>query len=195
MDRPPLPDLTHAITYDERLRQAPLDQEVVEEAAAEAVARLLEAEAEGDRADLLRLHGYLGDVCRVLGRLEESLRHLEIALKLARALGDQRAEVANLIRLGETHRYREDYPAAEALLRDALDRSRADPALADYQGFALQHLGKCLLEQGDVAGAIDCLERALALREDRGNPELVESTRQALDLAVRLCDERAGRSG
>jgi tetratricopeptide (TPR) repeat protein len=35
---------------------------------------------------------------------------------------------------------------------------------ADYEDFALQHLGKCLVEMGRVDEAIECLDRALVLR-------------------------------
>ena len=129
-----------------------------------------------------RLLGYLGEADRVLGRYDAAVaRHAE-ALELARSLGDRRLEVASEIRLGEAYRYRGDLATAERLFRDALVAC-AQSDLAAYADFALQHLGKCRLDQGHVAEAIECFERALALRRATGDPALIASTEQALALA------------
>jgi tetratricopeptide (TPR) repeat protein len=53
-------------------------------------------------------------------------------------------------------------------------------AASDYEDFALQHLGKCLVEMGRVDEAIACFDRALILRWMKADPELIASTEEAL---------------
>lgn len=96
-----LPDLTSAEAYDARLRQYASERAFVADAIALAEARL----ANAGPADEMRLRGYLGNACRMIERLDEAVAHLQRALRLAQAQGDERARVANLIRLGEARKF------------------------------------------------------------------------------------------
>jgi tetratricopeptide (TPR) repeat protein len=179
-----LPDLERLSRYDDRQRQEPADRPAVEGAAAIAAARLDTAQESGNPEAVLSLLGYPGNARRLLGRTDEAAALLERAVDTARELGNVRALVANLIRLGEALRYGGQLEAAERHYRAALELVRAEPAaLAGYEDFALQHLGKCRLEQGDAARAIACFEQALALRHAKGAPDLIASTEAALKLA------------
>lgn len=175
-------DLNAAARYDADLRQVPIDHAAIERAIDLAAGALADARVRGDDAAALRLLGYLGDACRLLDRSAEAVEHLQAATALARATADRPRELANLIRLAETHRSAGHLDRAEALFRDALARCAA-PDLASYADFALQHLGKCRLDRGDPADAVACFERALALRRAKGDPALIRSTQQALRLA------------
>ncbi len=186
-------DLNAATRYDAGLRQVPIDPAAVERAAALAVDALGDVRARGDAASELPLLAYLGEACRLLGRSSESVEHLQAAVALARAAADRPRELANRIRLAETLRYAGALDRAEALFRDALECCAA-PDLASYADFALQHLGKCRLDQGDPAEAVTCFERALALRRAKDDPTLIRSTQQALRLArTRLATTEHGR--
>ena len=88
---------------------------------------------------------YLGNAARLLGRDEEAVAELGESLALAEKLGDERAAATARIRLGEAHRCFDRLAEAEACLRIALDGP------ADVQDFALQHLGKTLLDAGRAA--------------------------------------------
>jgi HTH-type transcriptional regulator, pleiotropic regulator of extracellular virulence genes len=183
-----LPDLERLSRYDAALRQEPADRPALDCAAHEATARLAAAAQAGDRPAELTLLGYLGNALRILGRTDEAADLLGRAVTLARRLEDGRAEVANLIRQGEAIRYGGDLPGAERLYRAVLTRVLAAPngppqGLGRYEDFALQHLGKCRLEQGDAAEAIACFERALAIRRLKGDASLIASTEAALRLA------------
>ena len=179
-----LPDLERLSRYDATLRQEPADRPAIEAAAATATARLVEAQDSGNLEAALALRGYLGNARRLLGRTAEAVALLERAVDTARKLGNSRALVANLIRLGEALRYGGHLEAAERRYQAALELVRTQPdVLAGYEAFALQHLGKCRLDQGDPAGAAACFEEALALRRAKGAPDLVASTEAALALA------------
>jgi tetratricopeptide (TPR) repeat protein len=169
-----LPDLSARCGWDERLRQVPDDPGSVERAIASARAELA---ATADSRERCRLHGYPGNAARLLGRDEEAVAELGESLALAEELGDEQAAATARTRLGEAHRCFDRLDEAEACLRVALDGP------ADVQDFALQHLGKTLLDAGRTAEAGQALEAALERRRAKGDPALVASTEQALALA------------
>ena len=64
------------------------------------------------------------------------------------------------------------------MLREAAALARVEaPELED---FALQHLGKCLVDAGRAPEGVEQLERALALRLRKGDATLIASTAEAL---------------
>lgn len=145
-----------------------------------------EARTEGDRESELAAQGPLGDTYRSLGQLDKAATHLECALTLARELDRPKAIASNLIRLATTYQYMNRHEEAEPLFLEALTLTASLGMLED---FALQHYGKCLAELGRYDEAIDCFERALAMRERRGDAGLIASSTEALEEAR----VRAGR--
>jgi tetratricopeptide (TPR) repeat protein len=121
-----LPDLEELTTFDDRLRQVAPDPPVVERAIEAARERLDHADAPDPT-----LLAYLGTACRTVGRLDEALSYHRTAVGLD-------SSSAALIRLGETHRCRDEYADAERVLRQAVSASVGTP----LEDFALQHLGK-----------------------------------------------------
>lgn len=160
-----LPDLGGLVRLDERLREVPVDRLAVE-------AALRDAKRMG------RLT-YAGNAARILGRTEESIALLLEALDAAE--GD--LVVAAHIRLGEAYRCADRPDEAVRELEYALAEARRSGAYVD---FALQHLGKALIDAGSSERAVIVLEEALALRRERGEAELVESTQLALARARAL---------
>lgn len=138
-----------------------------------------QAHAAGDARELMRIYGAIGELTRINGGDGRPL--LEQALHFARELADSRGITANRIRLATAHFYQGEHAFAEIELRQIIADIDAgnDPTYLDY---AVQHLGKCLAEQGRYAEAIQCFEHALLLRDD---PRLQASSRQAIDLARR----------
>jgi tetratricopeptide (TPR) repeat protein len=169
-----LPDLEALVGWDARLRQAPTHEQAVEDAIELAHAELA---ATADVSEQCRLHGYLGNAARLLGREDEALRDLRRSLELAEQLGDERARTVATIRIGEAQRCFDRLDEAEAILRDALEGP------SELRHFALQHLGKTLLDLGRTGEAVEAFESALELRLATGDDSLVASTRLALEHA------------
>ena len=140
---------------------------------------LHDARDAGDRDAELASLGAMADGYRMLGRLDEAIRHGEEAVALARTAGKPKFLVSNLVRLATALQYRNEHAAAEPLFVEA--RALADEigVLRDY---ALQHHGKSLAEQGRWDEAIAAFEAARALRVN-GAPELLASTEEALEEA------------
>lgn len=177
-----LPDLRDVTTQDESLREVATDEATVRSAKRIAEEQLDISMAKGNSANSIRLFGYLGNVCRILGELTQSVDYLERAVALCRSEQSPKSELINTIRLAEAHKYNGEHKVAEELLRDALlavDERR----LEAHKDFVLQHLGKCRLEQGAMDDAIEYLEQALQLRLKKGDSELIQSTDKALRLA------------
>jgi HTH-type transcriptional regulator, pleiotropic regulator of extracellular virulence genes len=127
-------------------------------------------------AEKMRLSGRIGEQYRMLGEYNTALPYLQKAVALAAELGDSRQEIANLLRLATALQYADRHAEALPLFRDALTKSRG----SDYEDFALQHTGKCLVELGQTEEARKHFEAALALREIKGEADLLTSTREAL---------------
>lgn len=135
-----------------------------------------------ERASLL---GRIGEDYRQLGMLDDASAHLERALELAQAAKAPALEVTLTLRLATARQHRGEHARAEVMFQGALARTR-DPAAqaAELEDFALQHMGKCLVEMGHYAQARDCFEQALRLRLAKGDQGLIASTREALDLLL-----------
>lgn len=177
-----LPDISEAIAFDENLREVPRWPERIAYAIRRGRKQLQQARDDGNETQILRTLGYLTDACRVSGELDAAVAYGREAVEHARAAGNRNAEVANLIRLGEAHKYRDEHAIAEPLFREALALT-SDSDAETLRDFALQHVGKCLLEMGRYDEAITHLEEALTLRQARRTESLIESTEQALALA------------
>lgn len=149
------------------------------EAYGEGRAELERVREYGEPITLLRILGALGSYARLLNRLEESVALLSEAVELSRSLHLPAFEAANLLRLGTTYQYADAPLQAEALFKMALDLSEQSSA-REYRDFAWQHLGKLLVEKGLYTEARQCFEAALSLRSQKGDAELIASTRAAL---------------
>ncbi len=136
----------------------------------------------------IRLLGEVGNGLRCLGHHGEAIPYLERAVVLAQALADARREAANRVRLGTARQFVGEIDQAETDLRAALG------VHPDYDDFALQHLGKLLIERDRLREGLTCLCEALRQRQVKGDPELIASSQEAVNAApVLLAEhERAG---
>lgn len=165
-------------------RHAPEDPAALHRQLQAHLAQLEQIKAGPDALEVIRMTGQIGEEYRFLGEYEAALPLLEEALAGAQRLGARRLEMVNCIRLATAYQYAGRHDEAEALFRRALEFAR-EPEHADRLDFALQHLGKCLVEMGRLDEAAACFEEALALRRAKGDAGLIASTEQAL-AAIRL---------
>ena len=86
------------------------------------------------------------------------------------------------LRLGIAYQYAEDAMNAETFLRKSVEHARGHK-LEKILDYCLQHLGKFLIEQGRVRDGLTYLNSALKLRRQKGDAELMRSTRDAIQAA------------
>jgi len=176
---PELPDLTRFTAFDDRLRSVAVDSTAVEAALTAAMVALARTDDDGERSRLL---GYIGNAERLLGRHADAIAHLLESVETAQP-GATRTRAVALIRLGEAYRCADRPAESEKRLREALDVIDADADSNDLRDFALQHLGKSMVDAGRAYEALPLLEEALELRKAKGAPDLVASTALALERA------------
>ncbi|MEU8901735.1 phosphotransferase [Nocardia sp. NPDC048505] len=172
--------MTTGYRFDERQRMIPVDPEGL----AARVAAAEPADFAGFRQTGIEL--------MLLGRFEAALDHLDRALELAavdaadglRSTTQRRVSV--WINLADVYRYQGEVATAEVLYRRAMDAARECAPESELLSFAVQHLGKALAEQGRLAEARALLTEAQHRRIAEGDPELIESTRVALETLEQL---------
>lgn len=172
-------DIEDLVVMDARLRMVPVDADALRAAVDARIAELDSVNGTREHLNLLRR---IGSGLTALGDFAMARWMLSQALSYAVNLGDPSAEVAARINLGDALRYAGDMEAAAAQYEPALALARR--AVPDRVDFALQHYGKHLIDAGCIDQAVECLREALRLRQAKGDPVLIESTRKALDLAL-----------
>ncbi|KJS53682.1 hypothetical protein VM98_23800 [Streptomyces rubellomurinus subsp. indigoferus] len=171
--------LQHLITHGADLRMVPTDQDQLAAEVKKIREELQTLPAGTDAARTRILARWAGIGLLSLGNYHDARTFLRQALDLAAASGNTRAVIATELNLGDAHRYAGDAEIADVHYRKALDAAKIrHPELVD---FALQHFGKHLMEQGDLASARAHLREARRLRIVKGDTELIESTQAALD--------------
>ncbi|WP_374967238.1 hypothetical protein [Lysinibacillus sp. RS5] len=131
------------------------------------------------------LYGTIGNLYRICGEPQKGIYYLNHCLSYALEKGNIRNEIVTLIRLGEALKYDMKHNEALECFDEALNKCKANKIDA-YSDFALQHKGKSLMELGKFIEAEKCFIQAFKLREFKGDPTLIDSTKQALDLVKRL---------
>jgi tetratricopeptide (TPR) repeat protein len=182
-----LPNLDALTMMDERLRQVPRDNAAFAQALAAGEAELDAARVAADTVRLRKALTWSGTARRIARQYERAELELGEALELAQASGDPVQSVGAMIRMAELERCRDDFTRSETMLRVALAVIRKGSA-EPLRDFALQHLGKTLIDAGRPAEAVKVLDEALEIRRGKGDAALVASTQEALDRARALLD-------
>lgn len=175
------------ITWSSELREQPEDLDQMRAGVGFLKDRLAQASSPLERAQVL---GWLGAYLRIVGELEESKKSFEEAISLAESVGEKKLVTTLQVRLSTTLHWLEEYEQCEALLSVLRKQLANDPGRMDY---VHQHYGKLLIDLGKFNEARTELELALQLRRKKGEPELIQSTLQALDLLDRM-KIRSGQS-
>lgn len=135
-------------------------------------------------AERLAALGTAGNARRMMGDHRMAERWLEEAVTLAHEAQHGLAWALNMVRLATAIQHQERHAEALALFHQVVQLTESPgvpEAVAGVAHFARQHRGKCLAELGDWPAAREDLERALAWRKAKGDPELIASTESALD--------------
>jgi 8-oxo-dGTP diphosphatase len=122
---------------------------------------------------------------------EFELAQATASLEDAIASGSPSREAAALVRFATALQYAGRHDEAIDQFEAVLARS-GEPGFDEYEHFAWQHLGKCLVEAGRVEDGIAAFHRALALRVPMRDVGLVASSRRALDAASGRSTVRVG---
>lgn len=168
------------------LRQNP-DVEFLREHSDEPVVDIREAERLTARAmacgvaedERVRLLGQASELYRRAGELGPAVALGERALGSVHRCNDERLSVITRIRLATAQFYAGEHRVAAKVLEQAAEDA-ADLGDDLLRSFALQHLGKCLVEAGRIPKGRAALTAAAALRFELNQPSLLGSSLRAL---------------
>jgi tetratricopeptide (TPR) repeat protein len=170
-----------AYHFDENLRDVPADR-----AGMEGAARHLEtllSSSDTQPRERLRDLGRLGVYLRILGNLDAAQESLKDAIALANELGDEKAALANRIRLGHVYQWQRRFAEADTVFAAVVEQCEQDMRFREYLDFAYQHYGKSKFDQGLYTEAEAFFRQALDIRQARGDEELIASSRLAWERA------------
>lgn len=170
-----------SVHFDENLRDVADSREGMEQAARYNEERL-RSDTMSAR-EKIRLLGITGVYRRILGDLQKAQEHLEQALSSAREVGDEKLALVNTLRLAHVYQWLRQYAASDSLFRSVLVQCETNQEFSSYLDFACQHYGKSKFDQGLYGEAAGLFERALQLRQSKGDAELIESSLLALRTA------------
>jgi tetratricopeptide (TPR) repeat protein len=143
-----------------------------------------------DRYQKIHLAGLIGCYGRMLRDFSTAEQALITALKLCdreaypkgNCLKDKRLKIANSIRLAHLYQWQQQYQLSEALFDEILTQCQSHSELKSYLNFVYQHLGKCKFDQAKYEAAQYYFNKALELRQQKGDRSLIDSTRLALNV-------------
>ena len=122
----------------------------------------------------------LGYYQNLMGEYDEAQTNLQNALKVFRKHKKAKQTIASKLRMAQVLQYNGNLEMAMA---DSLEEELEDED-AEYLDFILQHKGKIFFDIKDYDLALQCLNQALALREEKGDRSLIDSTLHAMKVVV-----------
>ena len=118
----------------------------------------------GSSADVGKVLVHLFNLYQDMGEMERALKEYNEALAMHRAAGDKGWETNTLLSIGQVHLKLGDpqtaLPSFESALAISLGKN------PKHAGFALHSIGVARLALGEMAEAVEALEKALPLRRE-----------------------------
>lgn len=163
--------------FDDNLHEVPNDPA---EIAAE-IARLKdEAVSTTDDLERAKLLGMLGAYQRIMNQLDAAAETLNQAVELSK--GHAKFSLVNRLRLAHVHQWQKDYASSNQEFDKLVVEVESDEHVAMYRDFVYQHAGKNRFDQQDYAGALAYFEKALAIRQEKQDNSLIDSTQHAIQI-------------
>lgn len=164
--------------FDENLRDVPNNPDEMRQALATLKGQV---EHLSDPVEKIRVLGQIGSYARLLHDFETAKTALREAIGLSQ--NHLRAKLTNQIRLAHVYQWEGNFAVSNGLFSVILDTcQRHLPELLD---FAYQHAGKNQFDQQHYVQAAELFERALQIRLEKGESELIDSSWIALETARR----------
>jgi len=167
-----------SVRFDNNLREVP-NSPADMMSAMRYLVRKLEREDLETRERIKHL-GLIGSYARILHEFAIAEAAITEAIKLCDTQELVPNEVVNQIRLAHIYQWQGHYGESNRLFSTLLERTRTEPEVFYLEDFVLQHTGKNYFDQEKYGAALEFFEDALKLRLDKGDRELIQSTKHAI---------------
>ncbi|MEC2921586.1 hypothetical protein [Bacillus tropicus] len=154
-------------TFDENLREKPISLAEMKQGIVLLKEHLHEGPLHGENC------GLIGVYERITGNLSDSKYYLQKAIEYYTQTDNIQGLFINKLRLAHTYHWERNFSAANTIFAELLQTL---PDLPAYEDFFYQHYGKSKLDEGDFHTALTCFQKALQIRLQKGNEELIHST-------------------
>ncbi|MFV8520510.1 hypothetical protein ABEX39_20265 [Bacillus albus] len=162
-------------TFDENLREKPISLAEMKQGIAFLKEHLHEGPLYGKNC------GLIGVYERIAGNLSKSKYYLQEALQYYTQIDNMKGIFINKLRLAHTYHWERKFTAANALFTELLQTL---PDFPTYEDFFYQHYGKSKLDEGDFHTALPCFQKALQVRLQKGDEELIHSTKLCITYCI-----------
>jgi len=137
---------------------------------------------EKDVTEQARLLSKIGVHQRIAGQLKESYQYLLEARKILEHSEHSRLYIINEIRIAQTFQFLKQYSKAIDCYQHIEIFITKYPSCSNLLHYVYQHKGKTYFDQEFYLLAKENIEKALAIRKEMGNDDLIQSSTFALDV-------------
>lgn len=171
--------------YDEELNESPDIPEDMEDYSETLISaarvELEKAEGKRDWLEIMKNMGLAGALRKITGKIEEAEKLLKYSLGLCVKHNlPANWRVQQAIRLADVKRRQGHMEQALTDLEKLLKETSLVEELNKYEDVVIQHTGKTYFTMGEYAQALKSFEAALKIRLQKGDEELIASTRTAI---------------
>ncbi|MGP4109201.1 tetratricopeptide repeat protein [Virgibacillus sp. L01] len=125
-------------------------------------------------------YGLLGYFLRIIGELEESKKYLNEAITISENMNNEQSVFVNKIRLANTYQWENKFDISNQMFAELIEMAETDPNYNVYLDYVYQHYGKNLFDQKEFQRATDYFNKALEIRLENGNKDLISETEHAI---------------
>ncbi|WP_106496411.1 hypothetical protein [Lentibacillus sp. Marseille-P4043] len=126
-------------------------------------------------------NGMLGYFLRIVGELEESEKRLHTSIEIYNDLDNQQGVFTNKLRLAHTYQWWTKYELSNQIFNELLEKAETDSDYTHFLDFVYQHCGKNEFDQKRFPEALSFFEKALELRSEKGDQELISQSESAIE--------------
>src|SRR5699024_7851604 len=87
----------------------------------------------------------MGVYLRIVGKLNESEKHLKTAIQIYKELEQSRRVFINTLRLAHTYQWWTKFDISNQMFSELREQAESDPDLSDLLDFVYQHTAKIIL--------------------------------------------------
>lgn len=124
----------------------------------------------------------LNFVTRILGQLEEAEEFALEALKISKSTNQMMYIVVDQLRLATTIQQQQRFTEANEMYLEIILATENFKPAKDLSDFAYYQFGKCLFDQKKYNEAKEYFIKALNIRLEKDNPELLKATEFAIEI-------------